>query len=200
MALITLQRIAPAFGLAFCILGGLAATGVTRNAPAFSEDRQIDGITGKGRLGYTPAMYQRAEYLFQTAVGFVNADLFSIATTEPPGVIAADDVVRARLGTASDLLVMALQEDPSDAHKWFVYAQTAGALGNFPDSLAALTKSYDLGPTMPRLAYQRIWLRWALTLSNPQQMEGLRDREDIADRDVIKTRSPGLWKNLPDTR
>ena len=154
--------IVPALAGALLAFSFYQTSTVIRQAPAFAEGLRTEGIAGGKRTQDTTAMYAYSDYLFQTAAGFVNADAYSFATIEAPNEIASFDVVLDRQTRAADLLSLALTHDPANAYIWLVFAQALGATGRIEQALSALARSQDLSPTMPRLAYQRSWIFWAL--------------------------------------
>lgn len=144
-------------------VGTYETTAVVRQAPAFTEALGTEGITGQTRTQDISAMYVFSDYLFQTAVGFVNADAFSFATIERPDELATAKTVEERAQRAAILLQRSVTLDPANAHKWFVYAQALASAGRPEDALAAMDRSWMLSPTTQRLAYQRVWLYWAVS-------------------------------------
>ena len=162
MAWTALARLAPLFTGALLALAAYQTVIVVRQAPAFTESLRTEGITGQTRTQDISAMYFYSDYLFQTAVGFVNADAFSFATIERPDELATGATVKERAQLATHLLQRSVSLDPANGHKWFVYAQALASADRSGDALAALDRSWILSPTTLRLAYQRVWLYWAL--------------------------------------
>lgn len=168
----------PAFGLALFGFGVLAFQNVAGSAPAFVTSLQVDGITGDGRLQYTPAMYDRGAYLFQLGVGYVNADALSFGNIEAPDEVASFDVALSRATLAADLLRQSLAFDPSNAHAWTFYARAMASSGDLSQARDAIANSAALAPTTVRLATMRIALLDVIqTVSEESSVDPLTEHE-----------------------
>lgn len=146
----------PAISLAFLLSGAVALVPVLRNAPAYAQGLRVEGLTGETRLLDSSAMYDQADYLMQTAVGYVNSNLVSYAATEAPDEIAPLAVLQQRIATAADLLERAIARDPGNAAAWAFYAQALALAVRLDDSRAALATARELAPNQPYLALQRV--------------------------------------------
>lgn len=174
---------------------------VTRSAPAMVDGLRTEGITGETRTLNSVAMYSHSDYLFQTAVGFANADAFSFAGIEAPDVLATDATAGERAARAADLMRQSVRMDPGNGHKWFVLAQALAGDGQDVAAFHALETSHQLSPTMQRLAYQRAWLYWALfetaeTLPLPEADRARYRALYLADR-LVAERLDGQQEPLP---
>lgn len=146
----------PALALVFFISGVFTLLSVLQNAPLFATHLQVTGIGGQKSVARRPDNFEHGPYLFQTAVGFVNADLLSYATIEAPDEVASADVFLGRAELAIDLLEQSLALDPASAMAWGHYAQALLNAGRVEAAREALMIAREMGPNQYYLAFRRL--------------------------------------------
>lgn len=185
----------PALALVFFISGLLALVSVLQNAPLFARGLQVTGIGGLTTVPFRRANFEHGPYLLQTAVGFVNADMLSYATTEAPDEVASPETFLARSEMAVDLLEQSLALDPASGMAWTHYAQALLNAGRIDAARDALVTAREMGPHQYYLAYRRLFVLEGIHFVLTTQTEaGQLTQAEIAasakDLEIVRTTSP----------
>ena len=142
--------------LVFFVSGLFALVSVLQNASLLARDLQLAGIAGQTTVPLRTANFDHGTYLRETALGFLNADLLSYATTEAPDEVASEDTFEARVETAVQLLEQSLALDPASGYAWAYYAHALHYKGDVEAARKALAIAWDMAPHQHYIALQRL--------------------------------------------
>lgn len=146
--------------------------------PAFDETARAEGIFGDWRIPFSPALYNRADYLFQLGYGYVNADTLASAATEASDELADVGTSLDRSSDASVYLEESLALAPANAHAWATLAWSHGLQGDLEASRDALQASWLLAPYNLELSLSRLSLIEILVLP-------IADEDTLAELDAL---------------
>ncbi len=138
------------------VLAGFNFSRVVATSPAFVEQVQLKGVFGEWGSRDSMANYDRAQYLFQKAYGYLNADLIASDATENAGELASAETGAERARIAQTLLETSLSLDPANAHAWTALAWARVNVSSIADARAAMQSSWELAPHHVELAIDRL--------------------------------------------
>lgn len=144
----------PCAGLALVALQNFGA--FLNGTPAFDSTVREEGVFGDWRLSYAPAMYNRADYLFQLGFGLTNSDSLASAAIESSNELASVDAIEDRAASAIDALEQSVALAPGNAHAWGTLAWSYALEGEIDKAREALRASWTLAPRNLELALSRL--------------------------------------------
>jgi len=149
-------------GLMLAWLAAMNTGRVIDMSPALEDEARETGIYGDWRVSVSPALYDRAEYLFQVAHGYVHSDTLASGTIEAGDEIADLLVIDERSSEAIALLEESLGLAPGNAFAWDTLAWAHGLSGDIEAAGQALSVSRQLAPHNLDLALSRLTLEMML--------------------------------------
>ncbi len=125
------------------------------HTPAFNRSLRTETGGGGGILGFTEAMYDRAEYHYWIALGW-QGRIDSLAPPGEPATRLQQEAVQAGYARIRDAATESLRHNPGKADAWMFVAKSQAVLGQPDVALAAYRRWHDLAPHRASSASARL--------------------------------------------
>lgn len=145
----------PLTSLTVLVFAAWQGFGFLMATPAFNQHLQIEGVGGRTRPILTRAMYDPADYLYQTSYAYAHS---AAQTLLRGGVLNFFSIKAMKENNlaARSYAEKSLRHNPANAHAWMIVATTRRAAGQYAEAQFAYENATELAPYSASLAFPRL--------------------------------------------